>query len=284
MARADRSAGKRPLSPPKADLSPRKRLMQKVGRMRELAQESARLQADIGVDYVEAVARAASIPASTASASSGTVAAVPKPSRTLFDFDFSKSTVIAAANGTSKVVTVTSTAAAEGTTLTTLGASASLKTGQKVCRYANKGCKKVLGNAGAESQHAMFCSLRLVRQKSIITSSESMSAVMIPQIIVTDTEPRKKPVDTKAAAEKIAALPEAKRATLKARKDGRVDLRGIGTGGLSKRTHYSSLFKARVVRALIAETPMEEVIDRFSPNLFHPLQETMLYRYESVLK
>jgi hypothetical protein len=282
MGRADRPAGKRPLSPRKADLSPRKRLLQNVDRIREIAQESAHLQSRIAVDYIEAVALAASVAASTASASPGAAVEVQKPSRTLFDFDFSKSTVIATANGTSKVITVTSTAAAEGTTLTTLGARASLKPGMKPCRYADKGCKKVLGNVGAEVQHALFCPLRLVRQMSIRTSSEYMSAAMIPQIIITDTE--KKRVDAQAAAEKIAALPEAKRAMLKVRKDGRVDLRGLCKGGLSKRQRYSCLFKARVVRALIADTPMEEVIDRFSPDLFHRLQETMLFKYESVVR
>lgn len=278
MGRFQREPPKRALSP--SPSCPRKKLQQNVDRLRDLHQESTRLQAEISAGLIDAVTAAATLPPDTSSRPPHTVDSVPKPSRTLFDFNFSKSTLIPAADGTTKVVTINSAAAVEGTTISSLAASSSsLAPGQVRCAFASKGCKLVLGNKGAAATHQKVCFFNRVRQGVIAATDSSLSVIHnVPRIVVTDFE-REARTSSDAVAQKVAALSEAKRASLKTRRDGKVDLRSLSTGGAAQRNKYSSLFKARVVRELDADIPILDVINKYSPDPFHPMQETMVLRY-----
>ena len=268
-------AAKRALSPP--NFSPRKKLSLNVERLRDLHQESVRLQAEISASVIDALSAAAIVPPVTSPAPPVTVSEKVKPGRTLFDFNFSKSTLIPAADGTTKVVTVNSAAAAEGTTINSVVGNSSLKPSEVKCMYANKGCKKVMGNNGAATQHHLFCPFRRVRQTSIRASASSLSLFQRPQVVVEDADKQAR-TSSSAVAEKIAALPQAKRDSLKFRKNGHVDLRSLSTGGTAKRQKYSCLFKARLLRELDSGVPVSDVINKYSPDPFHPLQETMVIR------
>jgi hypothetical protein len=280
MGLPPRVAPKRALSA--SPSPPRKKLQQKFDRLLQIHQESSRLTAEITAGVVEAAAAAAALPAVPPSRPPSASSAPKPPTRTLFDFNFSKSTLIPTADGKTKVVTTNSRAAAEGTTFSSLGASSSsLKPGQVACAYASKGCKVVLGNKGAATNHQGKCIFGRMRQQRISVTESSLSVVQVPRIVVTDYDKELR-TSSDVVAEKLAALSEAKRASLKTRKDGKLDLRSLSTGGADKRHKYSSLFKARLVRELDAGIPLVDVVNKHSPDPWHPMQETMVLKYVCV--
>jgi len=257
--------------------SPRKRINSELERLREIQAESAQLQQSINQHIVEACIAATKAPTLTPEVDSTPSNTIERPrSATLLDFNFTKSKIFDTANGTKKVVTISSTEAAKGTAITTLGPTSFGGVGHP-CRHRPKGCPKVCGNKGAEAKHALdHCPFRNMRaQTSIRTSSSLMSLFLRPSVVVRDADEESR---ERAAAERVAAAPAAQRSAFKLRKDGQVDRRAFNRGS-DHRNRYSAVFKAKVLRAYEGCGNWHAVVERLSPNPNLPMSVDMCREY-----
>jgi len=249
-----------------------------VRQLREEARESLALIED---DLLECVAAEAALPASVEVQQPTPQQQPQQPATTLFDFNFTKTQLIETAAGTTVAVTTSTTAAAQGTTITTLGGNTSLKSKEIPCRYVSRGCKRVLKSLHGEKQHAEnYCEFRRRRQASIRPTTNSLTLFMRPQILVGNVDEEARADEASQAA---AALSSGGKKTIKRRKDGKVDNRSLLNRGVATCKKYSPLFKARVVRAYEESKNMRSVAEKFSQEAGYALQETMIYRYVSCI-
>jgi len=207
-----------------------------------------------------------------------------RPSNTLFDLGFTKSKIITTSTGAQKVITFTTAAAAEGTTITDVGEAGKGASKVLSCRYSVNGCAKLVKNQGNKKLHELTCGFQKVklRQASIFSSRATlscMSFVLAPRIAVTDYDKEQEEAERQA---QLNALAQTQREQLKRRKDGNVDAR-VANRGSHERRRYSAIFKAKVVREVVAHrgpagtNAARIVADSYQPKL--QLSDTMLARY-----
>ena len=240
--------------------------------------QSLQLQAAQCYRSIAANAAEASIIAATLPATPATVGPAQhqhqqeeKPTQTLLDFaGFSKSRML----GDGSLITFHTTAAAEGTTVTSAraGTGPSLQPGERQCKYASKGCKKVLRNPGAATRHEGACEFAKLRstQLSIRPMVSMLGLMQRPRVHVEDAD---KMARQQSLPARVAELPPEKKERLKLTKSGKVDMRTFNTGATTRR-NYSPLFKARALRAYDHHGNWDDV----AKELGMRIQETLLVR------
>lgn len=144
----------------------------KLAELRGKRSEARAIVDSIDEEVIRASIITESVQALAAQAREHSESISPPVGPTLYDFSFTRAKHLDCVDGTTRVITYTPAAAADGTKVTVQGAS---DTERLVCKYSDRGCSKSFANKSGVGSHALFCDFRKVTQKTICVGGSSKS-------------------------------------------------------------------------------------------------------------